>query len=183
MRRTDGGTVGGWSLNDGEIAKALSACVYADNLADVPSDDQSRRLVPYLGFANADQAGQDRIQQADTGATDNSTPYRAYGRTKPFVVGDLLHRMGVRAAAVMAEAASGSSVAITAIRDHGKESVTRTASLTPTVAGETRVVVDLDSLALSSLRTLAVEFGDTAPSSGTWALDQMAFQLRPEEGV
>ncbi len=176
-RRRDDGTVRGWSLYDGKLAKALAACLYADN---VPTAPQSLDLVPYVGFANTVETGQAMLQKADTGQTDNAETYRGYYRTRPFLLGSLVRKNGVESGAIIAPPASGETVTIKAIRDCGLDTKSVSASLTATGA-QTRVIRHLDDLELGELEALELEIGDTAANSGTWALDQLSLWLRDEE--
>lgn len=176
-RRREDGTVRGWSLYDGKLAKALTACLYADN---IPTAPQSLDLAPYVGFANTVASGAAIIQQADTGQTDDTTPYRGYYRTRPFLLGNLVQKKGIDSGAIIAPPASGETVNIKLIRDCGLNSKSVAPSLTAT-GSQTRVIRHLDDLELGELEALEIEIGDTAVSSGTWALDQLSLWSRDEE--
>ncbi len=181
VRRDADGGKRGWSTHTGKAAQATAACLYADNLISVPSGTQSLRLKPYMTLPSTVASGQALLQQMDLGVADDGEMYQARMRTKPFLLGDLMVRQGVTAGALMAEAVSGGSLAVSLIRDYSRETLTKTASLTAPVSGQTRVVVPIDDLSLSDLFALQIEIGDTAPTSGTWALDQLTLITRDEE--
>lgn len=178
VRRTAEGVVGGWAVHDGPSAAAVSSCLYADNLDEVPSGTQSLSLKPYVGLV---ASGQAQIQQADTGATDNGTTYRGRIRTKAFQLGTLLQRAGISAGAVMCETESGSALAVSLIRDFGKETITKAISLTALAGEGTRIIRELDSLSVSDLLSLQIEIGDSGATANTWAIDSIALQTRVEE--
>jgi hypothetical protein len=179
-RRGEDGVVRGWSLYTGKVAKALAACMYAENVDVVPGVAQSKRLGLFVGFDEAVASGEARLQRADTGVSDDGETYRAYLRTRPFLTRELLGKAGVMSASVMAPVSSGDSVDVTLIRDFGVNTKTVAASLTAT-ASERRIVRHLDNLDLSEMMALEVEIGDTAATSGSWAVDQLSFRQRGEE--
>ncbi len=169
------GTHRGWSTHTVDTLVQAST-LYAENIDE--NDSRSLRLKPFLGMNTEDTTKLIRI--ADSGTTDDGTPYRAFARTKPFTMRSLLARSGVMAGAVMALAASGVSVEVKLIRNYGQETVTKTVDLTP-VGSEERVIKDLDNLSMSSLRTLQIEYGDEAAIDSDWELDQISLKMRDEE--
>lgn len=183
VRRDNDGTRRGWSDHDGPSAQALASALYADNIEDVPSQAQSLRLKPYLTLPNTVASGEALLQQADLGTTDDGVLYRAYMKTKSFLFRSLLGKVGVSNGTLLAEAASGSSVNVTLIRDYGRETATEAVSLTPTVAegSAARVIRPKDALRLSELYALEIEIGDEEATADTWALDALSLTVRAEE--
>jgi hypothetical protein len=153
----------------------------AQSLALFPNDDG---LSPVIGTEDTDIGGGNTssIHYADTGTTDSGTSYRAYVRTKPYVLGDLWTKFGLMAAALLAKASAGATLWIQMIRNFGIETKNVTVSLAP-AGSEDHVVKPLDNASMSELNTVQLEYGDEAASSQAWSIDQIVFKVREEEGT
>lgn len=157
----------GWAVWDGNSAKALAVCLFSTNIdADT---DRNKVLVPFIAVE-----GDGLVQQTDTGITDNGTAYAAVIKTKPYKMKTILHRFGVRVAALLAKAATGITLYAKLYRDFEIETthVDNSIDLTPTVMAEGQVIRKLDSFAGSELHVCQVEFGDVDEPLGRWELNQ-----------
>lgn len=148
----------GWSLFDGKIATAYSMCTFHEVVSGIPTSlSYSMRAHPFGGYLIADG-----IMRWDTTTTDNGTAFSARIRTRPFIVGGLLQKWGAMVASLLAAANGNFSLTVKLIRDFGKEnSEAITTNLIPD-GSENTVIKDLDNLALSSARSIQVEFSDPA---------------------
>lgn len=165
----------GWAIYKGRIAtSSFCATLFADNIDS--GNAYGHNLVPFLGMAN----GGTEIHRTETGTQDNGTNYQARLRTKPFVFGNLLSKFGVRAANLMAKASSGVSVNVTMIRNHGEETIVKTALLTAG-GSETRVIKPLSEVNIANVTALQIELGDNAAINADWELDALALMMRQEE--
>ncbi len=170
MRETADGVHRGWAVWDGGSARALSVCLFADNID--AGIERSNVLKPLIGLE-----GNGLIWQTDTGSTDNGTAYAASITTKPFIHGSLLHQFEVKSAALLAQAADGGLLDVTLTGNFGETTkVVSGIALTPD-AGETRVIRPLDDLGLAELTALQVTFADPeTPGTALWALEQFAMR-------
>ena len=160
----------GWTTHTGDITAATAVCMFADNIESGAA--RSYALVPLIGNADGD------ILLCDTGTDDNGTAYSARIVTAPTMAAGILNRFGIRAGALVAEAATGVSLSVKAIRDFGAETVTSSATLTAS-GSETDVIVALDTLNVSNCRALQIEFVDKDTPTGTWNLER--FDAVPTE--
>ena len=165
----------GWSIYTGARQSTLASVMYAANV-DVAAA-RSLALQPLTATS-----GSMLISQEDTGNTDNSTLYRAYWRTKPYVLGQLAQYGGIRAATLMAEAASGVSVNVGLVRDFGVESINYAVDLTP-VGSETTVIKPIDNEIMSHNLVVQVEGGDQSAQDADWTLDMLTLIPRTEENL
>jgi hypothetical protein len=176
MRQVQNGLRGGWSVWDGASALAGAWCLFSDNIND--NGPRNNNLRPFLGFI-----GNGLIWQMEQGDTDNSAAYVARLRTKPFVHGSLLNQFEVHSAMLLAGAIPGGILDVTVRGDFG---LTQTSAVHVTldpVAGEQRVIKNLDGLGLAELRAVQVTFEDapahlqtTALGVTRWALEQFAMR-------
>jgi hypothetical protein len=115
---------------------------------------------------------------------DNGIAYESRVRSKQFVLGGILRRFGVLAGATLVTPASGESLSVKLIRDYGRETVTKSISLTPTGSeSDTDYLLrQLDNVAMSDLISLQIEVTDSAGTFG-WSMDQMVLKMRDEEGM
>lgn len=177
FRSAQDGAHGGWSTHTVD-QPTLAATLFADNID--AGTARSLSLKPMLGMSVSDDTK--LIRMADTGTTDDGTPYRAYLRTKPFSMHSLLQKAGVMAGAIMAKASSGVTLTIKLISNYGLLTKTATAPLTP-VGSEERVIRDIDNLSISEVRTLQIELGDASAVDSDWELDMLSLKTRDEEKV
>lgn len=179
-RDTDEGVRGGFSLADGNSAKALCTTLFASNVNDNAA--RNLTLVPLIGVS---QGGAAKILRLDTGTTDDGTAFFATVVTRPYMLAGILNKFGVMAGAVLAKAASGVTLFMRAIRDFGVEtSDANEVDLTP-VASEDQVVRLIPDYRMATMAAFQLEFGDDPlqqeASAGAWEVNQIAFKPRPEE--
>jgi hypothetical protein len=144
--------------NDSSVLKP----VIAGQLADIGGGNES-----YFHFG-------------DTGTTDSGTAFQAYVKTKPYMLGDLWTKFGIMAGAMLAKAASGTSILLSMLRNFSIETNTATVSLTP-VGAESHVVKPIDNATMSELSTIQFQYGDSAASAQEWSIDQLTFKVRVED--
>lgn len=146
----------GWSLFDSKLATAYTMCILHEVVSGDPTPlVYTLRARPFGGYVSPDF-----IQRWDTGTTDNGTAFKAVIRTKPFIVAGLLQKWGALVGSLLAVSNAGLSVVVRLIRDFGVEtSEDITVDLLPENS-EPIVVKDLDNLAISGARAIAVEFSD-----------------------
>jgi hypothetical protein len=113
-------------------------------------------------------------------------PFRAYIRTKAYAADPLgiNKRIALTGGVLGARPLAGVSVSVSAIRDHGKEVKTVTASLAPnaatnpSAADERFVTVPLDDFTLAENTALQFELGDaSAVAVAQWSLEQFTATL------
>jgi hypothetical protein len=152
----------------------------AQTLALFPRSDRS--IAPVIGTSTVDVTGggESSLHFADAGTTDSGTPFRAYVRTKPYLLGDLWSKFGLMAAAVFARA-STAVLQLKMIRNMGVQERDVEVNLAP-AASESHVIKPVDDASLSELNAVQIEFGDEEADAQEWSVDQMVFKIRPEEG-
>ncbi len=174
-RETDDGIRNGYSMANGKIATAYSACLYAENV-DVAAA-RSLVLRPLIGVTSANGY----VLRCDTGSDDNGTAFAAQIVTKPYILGSLLQKFKVLASALLAKVHATADVKVTLIRDFGLEEP-RSVETTISAAGsETQVIKQLRNLTGSQLYALQVEFEDVAAPTGQWQLNRFDMRLSKEE--
>jgi hypothetical protein len=183
MEQTREGFVRGWAKYTGTIMTSVaSSCMFADSLS-VDTVPMSRKLVPVIGgFATP------LICQTEVTFTDHTTPYAAKIRTRPFLIGDLLRKVGIKGAAVVAkpvtEALADTDLGyVSIVGDFGYPTdltLTRTFDLDGDGSSPDRVIAVLDNLQMAGCRTIEVEIGETAPEaadSHDWIVDYLVLAL------
>lgn len=163
---------GGIMFHDGLLGDTTSMTLF-------PTEDGVK---PVIGTTVVTATGgiQTSLHVADSGTDDSGTPFRAYVRTKPYVLGDLWTRFGIMAAAVLARAAAGTSLLLRLIRNFEAETTQTLVDLSP-AGSEPHVVKPVDDSHLSSLNVLQVEYGDEAASAQAWDVDRLVFKVRGED--
>lgn len=165
---------GGIILYDGIPAGTLAmALLYRDT-----------GLAPIIGTESKSIGGGNfsYIHEADTGTADSDGAFRAYVVTKPYLLGDLWQKFGLMAGALIAKAASGTTLLLRMIRNFNIESRDVGVSLTP-VATEVSVIKPIDNATMSELNAIQLEYGDEVASAQEWDLDRFVFKVRDEEGT
>jgi len=139
-------------------------------------------LAPVVGTELKDIGGGNTsyIHEADTGTTDSDGNYRAYVITKPYLLGDLWDKFGLMAGALIAKAASGTTLLIRMLRNFSIETRDVTVDLSP-AASEVSVVKPIDNASMSELNAIQIEYGDEDASAQEWDLDRLVFKIRQEE--
>jgi hypothetical protein len=146
----------------------------------------------YITSSNGSGGGAIIQIDVDGTTTDFATlPIRAWIRTKAFALEPLglQRRFRVTGAVLGARPLTGATVTVKAIRDHGKEIASTTASLTPnaatnpSAADERFVTVPMDDLVLSEATVMQFELGDAdAVSASAWSLEQFSATIEAEGG-
>jgi len=157
----------GWVVWDGDITEGLAVCLFPDNIETNAA--RSRNLRPMVGGSNTGL-----VWQTDTGTTDNGTVYAARILSKPYTRAGVLNQFEIQGAYLIGKAVTNAQVDISLEANFelfNKEA--QTVSFTPT-ASESRVIKNLDNLALSECRAVQVEIEDTAPAgSARWELEYL----------
>ena len=166
----------GWALWTGTIAKALSMCLFADNIEDNAA--RSLTLVPVIGLEGLGLA-----HRCYTGTTDNTVAYAATITTKPYWMRSLLQRFQVRAAALCAKAVTSAAITVTCIRDFGAETTATVTGVDLADATATDVIELLDNLKGSELRVAQFQFTDVASPLARWELNRLDVQEETEQGA
>lgn len=164
---------GGNVFHDGLVGQAQTLALY-------PND--ARNVLPVIGtdLVDVSGGGQSSLHFADSGATDSGTTFRAYVRTKPYMLGDLWSKFGLMAAVLFARA-SEAVMNIKLIRNMGVEEIDKDVDISP-AGSETHVIKFVDNASISDLNMVQVEFGDEVADEQEWSVDQLVFKIRPEEG-
>lgn len=157
----------GWTLWTGVRAEALAMCLFAVNIND--NTTRSRSLVPLIGLS-----GHGLIHRCDTGVTDAGTAYAATITTRPYFVTNPINQFEVRAAAVMAQAISGSQIAMSCVRDFGVETTVtvQNISLAPT-GSESDVTVPLDDFKGAEMEVGQFTITDVEAPTATWRINRL----------
>ncbi len=142
----------GWSIATGRIAEAACVAMFTEIVSINGISQVSDR--PFIGLTSPDF-----IQRCDTESTDAGVAFRAIIRTRPYIAAGLLNKWGAMTAALLATSNVSSTLAVSFIRDFGKESTTVSTGLAPTAAEE-QVVKVFDDLRMSGATTIQVEFAD-----------------------
>ena len=169
----------GWTIWNGNRAKAISMCLFADNIED--NTDRSTRLIPFMGLE-----GLGLVHQCDTGNTDNGVAYTATITTRPFVLKSILSTFKILAAAVMAKAVASAQLTIKLIKDTdttNETTVTVTDKSMAARAAETDVIHYLDEFKGAEMRVAQVQFTDPTTVSAQWRVDQFAMREEPGQGT
>lgn len=161
-------------FHDGLPATARSFALFPDTTTGI--------LTPRFGTISTalPGGGTTYIHKADTGTTDTGTTFRAYVKTKPYMLGTLWEKFGMMAGVLLGRAEAGTTITIQMIRNFGVETKSVTASLSPATT-ESHVIRPIDNASFSSLNTVQLEYGDASASEQAWSVDQMVFRPRSED--
>lgn len=174
-RNTDDGVRRGWSIHTIPTGTHVyAACLFADNIEDNAA--RSLALVPFIGTDDATGL----IQQCDTGDDDNGTAYTAQITTRPIIAAGILNQFGAMSGGLLAEAAAGVTVRVSASRDFGVETLAPIDVPLDPEGSETDVIKAIDDFSFSELRSLQVVISDTDSPQGVWKINQ--FAIRPSQG-
>lgn len=157
----------GWTIWTGTRAEALAMCLYATNIND--NTARNRTLVPFIGLE-----GNGLIQRCDTGVSDAGDAFAATLTTRPYFVNAPINQFEVRAAAVMAQAITGSRVTLSCVRDFGVETTVTVSdiSLAPTDA-ESDVTVPLDDFRGAEMEVGQFTIADVDAPTATWRINRL----------
>lgn len=184
------GVRGGWTTATGRIAEARCSAMFVPDITNATPTPNGVFEVPFIGKAlhpefEPGNSLVNVLQQCDTDTTDGGIDFDPVGaayvarvRSSAIALKSILNVFGVLSGAVLASANSVVDVRI--IRDFGVETLTRTATCTP-VNGATHVIAALESLTISELQTVQIEFRDNAVTASQWQLFQFALVETDEE--
>lgn len=167
----------GWALWTGNRSKALTMCLFADNIDDNAA--RSLTLVPFIGIT-----GLGLVHRCDTGYQDNSVAYTATITTKPYILKSLLQQFTVRVAALLAKAIASSQITVKCIKNFDATAeVTATVSdvSLAAVATETDVIKLLGDFEGAEMHVAQVQFTDVSAPTAQWQLNH--FVMSEEEGL
>lgn len=174
-----GAVRGGWSLGDGEAAKAYCSVMFSSTVGA----SMSKLQKPYIGYVTSTA-----IWKCDTADQDDAgNAFRAYIESKPYAPWGLARKGGmVQEAMLIAVAQAGVTIQLELIRDQGAETTTSTCSLAPISTGlaETHVFPQFEASMLHDAKTIKFRIGDaSAVSSPQWLLDALISPMEPEGPV
>lgn len=175
-RTYEDGVRKGWAVWTGDITKALTMCLYAENIDD--NTTRTNKVVPFIGLE-----GLGLIHRCNTGIDDNGVTYAATITTKPYWLKSLLQKFTVRAGMILAKAVASAQITVKCIRDFNLDSSsTRTVSDVSLAAEgtETDVIKTLDGLDGAEMRVAQFQFVDVTSPAARWELNQ--FGLVEEAG-
>jgi hypothetical protein len=165
----------GWSIWNGNRCKALTQCLFSDNIDDGVA--RNYKLRPFVGLE-----GLGLVHRCDTANKDNNVPYTAELVTRPYVLTNIMNKSGVMVGSVLAEASSGGSFNLSVIRDFGVEESTPIKVDTSPDNTETSVIVNVDNLHMSESRVFQFHVIDDNPTGTVrWKLNQLVFKGRSEQ--
>lgn len=150
---------GGWSVYDGDFAKARSSVMFSNTVAAT----RSIKRVPYVGLT----AGT-FLRYDESVTSDNSTTFQAYA-TSGALAQDT-HALEVKRAYLRGGASSGTTIQQSLVRNFGDEtSRTSTVTLTPT-GSATLVLKKFEDAALQDGDAVQVTLGDVSAVASAWTL-------------
>ena len=166
----------GWVTWGGNRSKAISMCLFSDNIED--NADRSDTLVPFIGLEALGL-----VHRCDTTNTDNAVAYTATITTKPYIFKSILQTFSVGVAAILAKAVAAAQITVKLIKNtDATNEVTATStdvSLAATAA-ETDVIKVLDALTGAEMHMAQIQFTDPTTVSAQWRVDH--FAMREEKG-
>ncbi len=175
-RDVDDGVRNGWSMADGIVATAHTACLYADNIDS--NTTRSLTLRPFIGVT----AANGYVLRCDTGVDDDGTDFAARLVTRPFVLRSLLGKFKVLGAAVLAKANATATLVVRAIRDFGLEEPSTTTLVLAATGDETDVVKRLPRTFMpTQMLSMQLEFTDAETPDGQWQLNRVDMRMSMEE--
>ena len=167
----------GWAIWTGNIAKALTMCLFSDNIE--ANTTRSRRLVPFIGLE-----GLGLVHICDTGITDNAVAYEAKITTKPYWLKTVLQRFIVDKALLIAKAVASATIDVKCIRNFALETTSTVSAVSMAATGtETDVIKELDDFKGADLQTAQFQFVDVAAPAATWQLNHFAVREKLGEDI
>ena len=160
----------GWAIWTGNIAKALTMCLFSDNIE--ANTTRSLKLVPFIGLE-----GLGLVHLCDTGTTDNSVAYTATITTKPYWLKSILQKFKVFGAALIAKAVASSQITVKCFRDFEAETTATVSDVSLAAGGtETQVIKNLDDLEGAELQVAQFQFTDPTTVSAQWQLNMLTLR-------
>lgn len=164
----------GWVLWTGNRAKALTMCLFADNIDDNVA--RSLTLVPFIGLE-----GLSLVHRCDTLNADNTVAYASSVKTRPYWLKSILNRFTAQGAYLVAKAVASSQITVKTYRDFEIETTSTISDTSLAASGtETSVIKYLDQLKGAEMRVVQFEFTDPTTVSARWELNQ--FCVREDTG-
>lgn len=171
----------GWSVSTagGKIRQAAAAVMFARTLGA----SMGRRQVPYVSHSGANN----KLLRTDTTDTsDDGTTFKATLETRPYLLneGD---EVSISTPVLLAEAASGVTLTVAYILDHGRVTKTATVDLTLTSeessGGATHVFRRLADLETQGerARTIGFRVGDASAVANAWNISRFFVPVRKEQ--
>ena len=168
----------GWAVWTGDIAKAISMCLFSDNIE--ANTTRSRKLVPFAGFDSVTGL----LHICDTGITDNGVAYEAKITTKPYSLRSIIQRFIVDKAILIAKAVTGASIDVKCIRNFALETTSTVSGISFTAtASETDVIKELDDFKGADLQVAQFQFVDVASPSARWELNHFVVREKTAESI
>jgi hypothetical protein len=162
----------GWSVANGESAKAYCSCLFSDTVAA----SMGRKLKPYIGYTEATQ-----IWKCDTtDTTDNGTAFQAYLDSRTHAPWGLNRKGGILDnVMVIADPAPGVTIQLLVYRNEGAETLPSTANLTDfsDSADADKVFALFEDSKLGDSFTIRVRVGDAQPVDSTWNLHALVIPV------
>ncbi len=173
-RRGAEGVRGGWSRHTGV------SCTARCSMSFGPTMTSGARLdtLPYAGSS----ATVNLLLKCDddTVTRDNTTPFQAYIKTKPYPLGGLGFNCSVKQSHLTAKAGEGVTITQTIDRDYGAEVRESTCPLTST-GDETRVQRQFEGSDMQGAGVVQFQVGDDQALSQTWTLDALVVPYSQHE--
>ncbi len=170
-------STGGWDVDDtgGKLRLARAAVLFPRTLGS----SMSRDKVPYVAYSGATNT----LLRADTtDLNDAGTPFQAQVKTRPYAFNGG-KRFRTTTPWLVAKAASGVTLTITADGDFGRDvrSTTVDLSLTAaeTAANPSRVFRKCEGLDQDGVRVVQFQIGDAAEASNSWQIEQLWVPVMP----
>ena len=175
MRSTPDGARGGWSIHDGESAKARCSVMFSNTLGAA----MSRDFKPYIGMATR----YNTVWKLDTTATDDAgNAFRAYIRLPYRAIGGVTHKVRLDEPMLLADGLTGCTLTISMTPDFGARSATEsTVLLTPPV-GVTAVWKKGQDGGLADANYVQIQIGDAlAAATDSWVVDRLVIPYEATE--
>ena len=167
----------GWAVWTGNIAKALTMCLFSDNIE--ANTTRSRRLVPFIGLE-----GLGFVHLCDTGITDNAITYEAKITTKPYWLKTILQRFMVDKAILVAKATASALIDVNCIKNFSLETTSTVSNISFAASGsETDVIKELDDFKGSDLQVVQFQFVDVASPAARWELNHFSIREKLAENI
>lgn len=165
---------GGWQVWDtgGKLRTGRAVVLFART----PGATMSRDKVIYV----ADSGANNKLLRADTTDTDDDgTTFQAIVKTKPYAWNNG-KPMRTTTPWVVAKAASGVTLTITADLDMGRDTQTATISLTAD-GTEARVYRRVEGLDFAGATFVQLQIGDAAAIANSWQIERIYVPVTPED--
>lgn len=158
----------GWSVADGEAAKAYCSCLFSDTVGVT----MGRRLKPYIG-----QTTTTAIWKCDTNDVDDAgTPFKAYIDSKSYAPWGISRLGGTTSEPmVIADPSDGVTIELIIYRNEGADSHSSSADLTDhsETAEATKVFAKFQSAVLGDSYSFRCRIGDAQATANIWSLDAL----------